>query len=396
MLAGNKRVDRLPHYTAAELVLAKRRLVQRGADVIDLGMGDLAFSPPEIAVRTLRDAITDPDMSRYGFQSGLGEFREAIARYMSRRFTVRVDPQTEVLPLLGSKEGLANMAHAVLDSGDACVLPDPGYPAYAGGVVLTDAQALTLPLTADADFLLQLDSLPARDLSRVRLAYVNYPNNPTTAIAPRGYLERLVELCGRHGIALAYDNPYCDITFDGYRAPSILEIPGARDVAVEFHSFSKSFAMAGWRLGWAVGNADLIARLTRVKTFVDTGSFLALQAAGAAVLDDAEAASAPIRDALVERRDVAVALLRDLGLTIEPPKATLYMWVPLPEGVSSAGVTRRLLEDQALMLMPGSAFGTAGDGYLRLSLTVEPERLREAAHRIEWSGVLSGSSAVRA
>ena len=255
MLAGNKRVDRLPHYTAAELVLAKRRLVQRGADVIDLGMGDLAFSPPEIAVRTLRDAIADPDMSRYGFQSGLGEFREAIARYMSRRFTVRVDPQTEVFPLLGSKEGLANMAHAVLDSGDACVLPDPGYPAYAGGVVLTDAQALPLPLTADADFLLQLDSLPARDLSRVRLAYVNYPNNPTTAIAPRGYLERLVELCGRHGIALAYDNPYCDITFDGYRAPSILEIPGARDVAVEFHSFSKSFAMAGWRLGWAVGNA---------------------------------------------------------------------------------------------------------------------------------------------
>lgn len=381
-LRVSARTSQLPVYAVGELASLKRRLVADGVDVIDVAAGDADFPPPPVAVDALSRALRDPPMNRYGFQVGLPAFREAVAGYMQRRFGVSVDPFAHVLPLIGSKEGLAHFAFAVLEAGDVCVVPDPGYPPYVGGAVLAGAQVYSEPLTVDRGFLLDLAEVPQDVLARTRLVYLNYPNNPTTAVAPREYLEKIVAVCRRSGIVLAYDNPYCELTFDGYRAPSIFEVDGAWEVAVEFHSLSKSFAMTGWRLAWAVGNTELIRALSTVKSFVDTGPFLAIQAAGAAVLDHAEAAIAPIRAALAERRDVGVQALREAGLTVERPAATMYLWAQVPQGHRSAAFARTLLERTGAMLVPGSAFGAAGEGFVRVALTVNEERLQELGRRI--------------
>jgi len=375
------RLTRLPAYAINELAAARKRLLAAGQDVIDLSAGDADLPPPEVAVETLAQAAADPAMSRYAFQIGLVEFREAVAGYMKRRFGVDVNPMTELLPLIGSKNGLAHLPLALLNAGDVCVVPEPGYPAYMGAV-LADAEVELYPLRAEHKFLVELSELPADRLAKTRLAFLNYPNNPTTALAPRDYLERTVEGCHRHNIVLAYDNPYCEITFDGYEAPSILEIDGAREVSLEFHSLSKSFCMTGWRLGWVVGSASLIAALTKVKSYVDTGQFLAIQKAGAAVLNMAEELIGPIRDTFEVRRDVGVEAFRRVGLSVDSPKATMYLWIPLPVSGSSADYAQQLLENEAVAVMPGSAFGKAGEGYFRIALTVGQDRLSEAADRI--------------
>jgi len=287
----------------AELPAIKRRMIEQGVDVIDVGAGDADFPPPHVAVKALTLALQDPAMSRYAFQLGLPAFREAAAAYMQRRFGVSVDAFKELHPLLGSKEGIAHLATVLLNPGDIAVVPVPGYPVYHGGTVLADAEPYLYDLTPRTDFLLELDEIPAYVLRRAKLVYLNYPNNPTAAVAPRDYLERVVAACRKHDLVLAYDNPYCEITFDGYVAPSIFEIPGAMDVAVEFHSLSKSFCMTGWRLGWAVGRPDRIAALARVKNYVDTGAFLAVQAAGAEVLKQAERIASGYAAQFKERRD---------------------------------------------------------------------------------------------
>jgi LL-diaminopimelate aminotransferase len=306
----------------AEIPAVKRRLLAQGVDVIDLGAGDADFAPPELAVETLARATRDPAMSRYPFQLGLPTFREAAAAYLQRRFGVRVDPFTELHPLIGSKEGIAHLAMAVLDPGDVAVVPEPGYAVYEGATVLAGAQPYRRALTPRTNFLLELADLPADTLRRTKLVYLNYPNNPTAAIAPRDYLERTVEFCRRHRIVIAYDNPYCEITFDGYVAPSIFEIPGAREIAVEFHSLSKTFCMTGWRLGWAVGRPELIAALARVKNYVDTGAFLAVQAAGAAVLAQAETLAQGYVARFQERRDCLRFMRRGLSPTRRGPRCT--------------------------------------------------------------------------
>ena len=372
----------LPAYAAAEVVALKRKLVAQGVDVIDLGAGDADFPPPEVAVRALAEAVKDPRMSRYGFQIGHVPFREAIARYMERRFAAAFDPMTEVLPLIGSKDGLSHLPFAVLDPGDVAIVPEPGYPAYAGGVVLAGGDMEVYPLTPKNGFLVDPERIPAARLRKARLVFLNYPNNPTTAVADRTYLRKVVDWCRSHGIVLAYDNPYCELTFDGYRAPSVFEVSGARDVALEFHSLSKSFSMTGWRVGWVCGNADLIAALAKVKTYIDTGPFLALQAAGTAVLDQAEQIVEPIRASFQERRDAAVSALSEVGLPVERPRATMYLWVPLPGGMASAGFARRVLEEEGVVVLHGSSFGKSGEGFVRVALTVSPERLREASRRM--------------
>jgi len=377
----SERLARLPVYAINELAAAKKRLIADGRDVVDLSAGDADLPPPRIAVETLAEAAADPAMSRYAFQVGLIEFREAAAAYMKRRFDVTVDPMTELLPLIGSKNGLAHLPMAVLDSGDVCIVPEPGYPAYMGSV-LADADVERFPLRADLDYLVELETLPAERLARTRLAFLNYPNNPTTAIAPHEYLARTVEICHRHDILLAYDNPYCDITFDGYTAPSIFEVEGARDVALEFHSLSKSFCMTGWRLGWAVGSASNIALLSKVKSYVDTGQFLAIQKAGAAVLNDAESLIEPIRETFEQRRNAGVEVFSAAGFDVKSPKATMYLWIPLPGTDTSAAFAQRLLESEAVAVMPGNAFGESGEGYFRIALTVGLERLQEAGERL--------------
>ena len=378
----SKRVARLPGYPMAELPAIKKRLIEQGVDVIDVGAGDADFPPPEIAVKTIARALQDPAMSRYAFQLGLPAYREAAAGYMQRRFGVTVDPYKELHPLLGSKEGIAHLAAAVLNPGDVAIVPVPGYAVYEGGTVLCDAEPYPYILTPRTDFLLELDEIPADVLKKAKLVYLNYPNNPTAAAAPRDYLERTIAACRKHDLVLVYDNPYCEITFDGYVAPSIFEIPGAMDVAVEFHSLSKSFCMTGWRLGWAVGRPDRITALARVKNYVDTGAFLAVQAAGAEVLKQAERIAAGYAAQFKERRDAIVPVLRANGFEIEPPRATLYLWIPLPEGLASAAFQKRALEDVGVVTLPGSAFGAGAEGFFRIALTVPIPRLIEATERL--------------
>ena len=378
----SKRLGKFPGYPLAEIPRRKRELLAAGVDVIDLGAGDADVPPPKVAVDALVEALRDPAMSRYGFQLGLPAFREAVVRYHQRRFGTAFDPMAEVLPLLGSKEGLAHLALALCEPGDLCLVPEPGYQCYIGGAIASGAEARIAPLVREKDFLVELGELPRDVLRRVRLAYLNYPNNPTAAVAPRDYLERTVAVCREHGIALAYDNPYVEITFDGYRAPSIFEIEGAREVALEFHSCSKSFAMTGWRLGWVVGNRELIKALSTVKSYHDTGPFLAIQQAGAAVLDRAEELSRAMADHFEARRDVTVRALQSAGFEVPVPRATLYLWVPVPEGVASAQFAKQAMEEEGVVTLPGSAFGPSGEGFFRVALTVGAERLEEAAERL--------------
>jgi len=377
----NDKLKRLPVYAINELAAAKKRMVAAGRDVIDLSAGDADLPPPAIAVDTLARAAADPAMSRYAFQVGLIEFREAAAAYMKRRFGVDIDPMTELLPLIGSKNGLAHLPMAVLNPGDFCVVPEPGYPAYTAAI-LADADVYRYPLVREKGFLVELADMPADTLAKTGLVFLNYPNNPTAALAPDDYLDRTIAVCREHRIVLAYDNPYCEITYDDYRAPSILEFEGARDVSLEFHSLSKSFCMTGWRLGWAVGSSDLIAALAKVKSYVDTGQFLAIQKAGAAVLNKAEELITPLRETFEQRRNAGVEAFRNAGLTVDEPKATMYLWIQLPNGGSSAEFAQRLLENEAVAVMPGSAFGAAGEGYFRIALTVDSDRLAEAGARI--------------
>jgi LL-diaminopimelate aminotransferase len=382
MIEFSQRLHALPSYPLAEIPAIKRRLLESGVDVIDLGAGDNDAPPPAVAVETMTEALRDPAYSKYGFQQGLPAFRQAASRWVERRFNLRFDPVTEMLPLIGSKEGLSHLPFAVVNPGDVTIVPEPGYQAYLGGSILAGAEPYIAPLRAENDFLLDLERVPEPVLRRAKLVFVNYPNNPTAAVATPAYLERTVAVCRRHGILLAYDNAYCDLTFDGYRAPSIFEIPGARDVALEFFSLSKSFSMTGWRIGFAVGRPELVTALTRVKSYTDTGPFLAVQKAGAAALDQAEALVAPIRAELERRRDAAVAALRGAGFALEAPKAAMYLWVALPAGIPSATFTMRALEETGTVVLPGSAFGPAGEGFFRIALTVGADRLRTAAARL--------------
>lgn len=376
------RLGRLPGYPLADLPARKRELIAKGVDVIDLGAGDADYPPPAEVIEALRRAAGETALSKYGFQQGNPEFRRAAVAWMQRRFGLTFDPTTEILPLIGSKEGLSHLPLAVLNPGDLAVVPEPGYQAYLGGTVLAGGTPVIYPLTPRTRYLVELEELGEETLRRVRLVYLNYPNNPTAAIAPREYLERTVALCRRRDIVLAYDNPYCDLTFDGYRAPSIFEIDGAREVAVEFFSLSKSFSMTGWRLGWAAAERSLITALTRVKSYVDTGPWLAVQQAGAYALDHADRLMAPNVAELARRRDAGVGALREAGFACESPSATMYLWVPLPAEIASAEFGRRALEQQGVVVLPGSAFGAGGEGFFRIALTVGPDRLREGVRRL--------------
>lgn len=390
----SERIDRLPGYPLAKLPARKRELLARGVDVIDLGAGDADYPPPAEVIEAMRQATGETALSKYGFQQGNPRFRQAAVDWMQRRFGVGFDPVTEVLPLIGSKEGLSHLPHAVLDAGDLAVVPEPGYQAYIGGTILSGGEPLIYPLTARTRYLVELAEIPEAQLKRVRLVFLNYPNNPTSAVAPRDYLERTVALCRERGIVIAYDNPYCDLTFDGYCAPSIFEIDGAREVAIEFFSLSKSFSMTGWRLGWAAGAAPFITALTRVKSYVDTGPWLAVQQAGAYALDHTERLIAPNIAELTRRRDAGVAALRQAGFTLDSPSATMYLWIALPPGICSADFTDRALDSEGVVLLPGSGFGPGGEGFFRIALTVGPERLQEAVRRLGRvrEGMLAGAT----
>jgi len=371
----------LPEYPLATIPQKKRELIARGVDVIDLGAGDADLAPPQAALDRMRDAVLEPPLSRYGFGLGFVPYREAVSAWMERRFGVRFDPLTEVVPLLGSKEGISHLAFAYLEPGCVSIIPEPGYNPYQGGTLLSSGEPYRYPLRPRTDFLLDVDEIPREVLDRTRILYLNYPNNPTAAIAPIEYLEHVVQVCRARDILLVYDNAYSEIAFDGYVPPSIFEIEGARDVAIEFHSLSKTYNMTGWRCGWAVAKPEIASTLLKVKSFVDTGQFMAIQAAGAAALES-WAEFVPKNVAIFQaRRDAAVSSFRAAGFECEVPRATMYLWIKLPEGIASATFTERLLEEQGVVVMSGSSFGAGGEGFFRISFIQSPARIAEAAQR---------------
>ena len=375
------RFQSLPVYLLATIPAKKRALLARGVDVIDLGAGDADLAPPPRAVEALAAAAHDPAMSRYGFGMGLPAYREAVAAWMQRRFGHRFDPFTEVVPLIGSKEGISHLALAYVQRGDHTIIPDPGYLAYLGGTLLSEGTPYLVPITPKTDFLVDLDAIPADVLRTTKLLYLNYPNNPTAAIAPRDYLEHVVRRCRELGIVLVYDNAYSEMTFDGYVAPSIFDVEGARDVAIEFHSLSKTYNMTGWRCGWAVGNPTIVGALAKVKSFLDTGQFMGIQAAGIAALESwAEWVPGNIR-VFAERRDAAVRAFREAGFACTAPKGSMYLWLPLPAGIASKDFHEKLMDEEGVIVLPGSGLGAGGEGFFRISFITSPDRIAEAARR---------------
>ena len=381
MPARSDRFETLPDYPLALIPMKKRAMIARGVDVIDLGAGDADLAPPVGAVEALAAASRIPAMNRYGFGLGNPAYREAVSAWMQRRFGVRFDPLTEVMPLLGSKEGLSHLALGYVNDADLTIVPEPGYNAYKGGTLLSSGSPYLYPLRAENDFLVDLDEIPDDVLSRAKILYLNYPNNPTAAVAPRDYLEQVVRRCRERDILLVYDNAYSEMGFDGYVPPSIFEIDGARDVAIEFHSLSKTYNMTGWRGAWACGKPEIISTLAKVKSYVDTGAFMAVQQAGVAAIES-WAEFVPSNVAVFQaRRDAAVEAFRAAGFICQMPKAAMYLWIPLPDGITSQVFADRLMDEEGVIVMPGTGFGASGEGFFRISFIAPPDRLREAAVR---------------
>jgi LL-diaminopimelate aminotransferase len=383
----------LPAYPLADVPRLKRELRAKGVDVIDLGAGDADLAPPRETVDAIREAVGRAEMSRYPFQLGLPAFREAIAEWMRRRFGLEVDAYDEVLPLIGSKEGLAHLPFCYLDPDDAAIVPDPGYPPYFGAPHIARGDVVSIPLRSENDFLLDLSEIPREKLRRAKLLYLNYPNNPTAGVATDAYLRDVIAFCNEHDLLCVYDNAYCDLAYDGYRPPSLLQYEGAREVAIELFSLSKTFNMTGWRIAYAVGNREAIASLTRVKTFLDNGLFLAAQAAGAATLAASDEFVPKNVAVFQERRDAAVEAFAGAGFDLSRPRATMYLWMPVPTGEPAEPFCRRILLETGVVLFPGSAMGKGGEGFVRVALTVSPDRLREAAARVERAVAGTGSRA---
>lgn len=376
------RIANLPPYVFAEVERRLTALRAEGVDVINLGIGSPDLAPPAWVVDTLYRAAQDPKKHGYAGYYGLPVLRQAVASYYERRFGVSLDPAREIVMLIGSKEGIFNVALAFIDSGDVALIPDPGYPTYALGVIMAGGEVYPVPLFAERGFLPDLSAIPGDVLRRAKLLWLNYPNNPTAATADLRFLTQAVAFAREHDLLLCYDNPYCDVLFDGYVAPSILQVPGAKDVALEFNSLSKTYNMAGWRVGMAVGSARAVEALGRVKTNIDSGIFAAIQEASAAVLNADQGWLAERNLVYQRRRDVVLDFLPAVGMRASKPLSTLYVWAAVPEGETAAGFSLRVLEASGVWLTPGTAFGTQGEGYVRIALTLPEDRLREAAERL--------------
>ena len=381
-LALADRLQRLPPYLFAEIDRQKQEARARGIDLIDLGIGDPDLPTPPHVVEALGRAAREPKNHRYPDYEGLLAFRGAAAEWYHRRFGVTLDPATEVLTLIGSKEGTGHIPLAFVNPGDIVLVPDPGYPVYAAGTWFAGGEPHFLPLRAERDFLPDLDSVPSAVLARAKMLFLNYPNNPTAACATPAFFARVVAFARAHNLIVCHDAMYSELCFDGYRPPSFLETPGAREVGVEFHSCSKSYSMTGWRIAWVAGNRQVVAGLGRVKTNVDSGVFQAVQEAGIAALDGPQDYVAHVRGVYQERRDLVVAGLRKLGFPVTPPRATFFVWAPVPDGSDSRKWASRLLQEAGVVVTPGVGFGPAGEGFYRIALTVDKVRIAEALDRL--------------
>jgi LL-diaminopimelate aminotransferase len=381
----SKRLEAIPPYMFAELERRIAAKKEAGIDVISLGIGDPDTPTYPHIVEAMQAAVSDPSTHRYPSNRGRAEFREAFARFYASRFGVEIDPETEVIPAIGAKECIYNLCFAFLDPGDAALAADPGYPVYTGGPLLAGAEGVLMPLVSDLGFvpdLYRLEAEAGETLDRARLLFVNYPNNPTGAVVPDGFFEGLVELAREHEILVVHDNAYSETTYDGYVAPSFLATPGAKEVGVEVFSLSKGFNMTGWRCAAILGNAQAVSTYWRLKTNVDSGLFEAVQLAGVAALDGPRAAVEEMNAVYQRRRDLVVGALREIGVEVEPPKGTIYVWAPVPDDHNSTSFCELVLEQAAVVVSPGSMYGPSGEGYFRISLTTPDERISEAVERL--------------
>src|SRR5829696_9875749 len=379
----SSRLDRLPPYLFAELerkVAAKRA---EGVDVISLGIGDPDTPTPPLAAEALAAAAADPGTHRYPSNRRRLELREALARFYDRRFRVTLNPESEIIPALGAKECVFNLNLAFLDPDRVALAADPGYPVYTGGPLLAGAEAVLMPLLPERGFAPDLDAIGGEVAERARLMYLNYPNNPTGAVVPDGLFERAVEFAREHDVLVVHDASYTETTFDGYVAPSFLEMPGAKEVGVEVFSLSKGWNMTGWRTAAIVRNADAVAEYWKLKTNIDSGMFEAVQLATVAALDAGPPPEMP--EIYQRRRDLVCDALAEIGVDVTPPKGTIYVWAPVPEGHTSASYCELVLEESGVVVSPGGSYGTNGEGFFRISLTVPDERLTEAVERLRGS-----------
>ena len=380
-----RRLDAVPPYLFAELERKIAQKRQEGVDVISLGIGDPDLPTPQVVVEALAEAARDPRTHQYPTNHGSEELRGAGAGFYRERFGVELDPASEIVPALGGKEAVGHIAMALLDPGDICLSPDPGYPPYTSGPLFAGAEVHYLPLRAEQGFLPELDAIPADVLARANLLFLDYPNNPTGAVVAPGYFERAVELARANDLVVVHDNAYSELCFDGYRAPSFLETPGAKEVGIEIFSPSKGWNMTGWRAGLVAGNAEVVEAYRQLKTNLDSGMFVAVQRATAAALTEARDFPREMSEVYRRRRDLVAEALSAIGLEVEPPRATPYFWVAVPEGHTSESFAELVLERAGVVVAPGPSYGPSGEGFFRISLTVPDERLEEAVRRIETS-----------
>ena len=383
-----KRVEELPPYLFAQIskVIAAKKA--RGIDVVTFGIGDPDLPTPPHILAALHRAADDPVNHRYPESEGLPQLRGAIARWYERRFEVAFDPEREALALIGSKEGIAHMALTLIDPGDVALVTDPGYPVYEIGTTFAGGVAVKLPLRRESGWLPDLDAIPEDLAARARVLWLNYPNNPTAAVADLAFFEKAVAWAKEYDVSICHDNPYCDVAFDGYRPLSVFQAPGARDVAIEFNSFSKIYNMTGWRIGMAVGNAELVDALMRVKSNIDSGIPQAIQEMAIEAVDGPQDVIADHNAIYQRRRDRIVETLRAIGLEVDPPRASLYVWAKLPEGVTSGDFAARLIEECGVVVTPGRGYGVNGEGYVRLSVTIADDRMEEGLRRLrDWGGL---------
>ncbi len=378
-----KRLEALPPYLFLEIDKAKRKARQEGRDIIDLGIGDPDLPTPQFIIEALSKAANDPANHRYALDQGMPVLRQAISKWYERRFAIQLDPDTEILPLIGSKEGIAHFPLAFINPGDYALIPDPCYPPYKGGTILAGGKVFLMPLLQKNDFLPDLDRIPGNKIKKARVLYLNYPNNPTGATASLDFYRKAVDFCRQNNLILLSDVAYSEMAYDGYRPPSVFEVEGAKELAIEFHSLSKTYNMTGWRAGWACGNKNLVAGLAKVKSNLDSGIFSAIQIAATAALEADNSHVQKMCAVYRERRDCLVAGLKALGWKANSPRATFYIWVKMPRGRNSIDFAYSILEICDLVVTPGVGFGKYGEGYIRFALTVRTERIKEALDRLK-------------
>ncbi|MCU0641144.1 MAG: LL-diaminopimelate aminotransferase [Candidatus Margulisbacteria bacterium] len=382
-----KRLALIPPYLFVKIEEKKEELVKRGVDVIDFGIGDPDLPTPAHIIKKMREILDTKEAANYPTSKGEFAFRKAVSKWYQKRFRVELNPRDEVCCLIGSKEGLAHLPLCFIDPGDVALIPDPSYPVYKICTTLAGGEPHLLPLTAANDFLPQLEKVPAKVLKKAKLLFINYPNNPTGAVCDKKFLEQAVAFAKKHGLLLVSDLAYSEMGYDGYQPNSVLEIPGAKEIAIEFHSLSKTYNMTGWRIGMAVGNKEAVGALATLKSNLDSGAFKAVQLAAIEALSGSQQCVEDNRRTFEGRRNVLIDGLNSLGWKIARPKATFYMWVPVPQGETSASFTERVLDKCGILVVPGNGYGPSGEGYVRMAITLPKERIAEAVLRLKKAGI---------